>query len=138
MSEMKTIGITAIVSAGLATLLLVGMLVPMLGIHLIHQQKNYSFTVYSGNNHTIDAAFVSGERWVISYSSTYSISAYLLDEADFQDYLYNGFINHYINYRSGSSGSLDYTVSNGGHYYVLFTSSSTASVSVTTTEYHFS
>nr|MDO8083623.1 hypothetical protein [Candidatus Sigynarchaeum springense] len=139
MSETKVIGITAVVSAGLATLLLAGMLGFLLSYHLIPYHHNYSFTVYSDDYHSIDATFQTGEQWVVSYSSSYSIAAYLLDEYCYQDYLYYGHVSNYIASRSGSSGSFEYTVSSGGQYHVVFYSSYyAASVSVTTTEYHFS
>ncbi len=138
MSEMKAVGITAAVSSVLSVLILVGMLAPMTSFTLTPSTNNDSFWVYTGGSYTINADFETNERWVVEYSSSYSLSAYLLDDADYQDYLSYGYVNHYISYQGNANGYFDYTVSSNGIYYIVFRSPSYDTyVTATITAYHF-
>ncbi len=138
MSETKIIGITAVVSSGLAVLLLVGMLAPMLSLRLTPHQESTSFTLYSSGYEVIDSTFEKDERWVIDFDSTYSIYAYLLTDSQYNNFAYYGSLYDYLSYDYGTSGHIDYTVTSNGNYHVVFDASTTTSVYVTTTEYHFS
>lgn len=138
MDEMKAVGITAAVSSGLAVLLLIGMLAPMTNSTLIPHQESDSFWVYSYGSYFIDENFYANERWVVDFSSSYGIDAYLLTYSQYQDYMYSGYINTYTYYDSGTSGHFDLVVASSGTYYVVFISNYYDSyVTVSMTEYRF-
>jgi hypothetical protein len=118
--EMKLLGITAIVSVGLASLLCGGILATMQTQLL--PLGSTSIIVDSGSWNSINATLNPNDRWVVDYQTmdTMFIHVYLLTYTQYHDYQYMGGISGNLGSRSGSTGKFDYTASTSDTYFLLF------------------
>jgi len=133
------IGISAGATAAAVIVIVALLLAPRLnfGDGRVPYDTNFSRPISAGNWDYLGVTLEDGEGWVVDYTSTTSVNAYLLTEAQFQ-YFYNyGTVPTYLSYKSGMSGHFDYTATSSGNYMVLFRAGSSTTVSGTTTEYHW-
>ncbi len=122
MKDLKILGITAVVSVGLASILCWGLLADIQAGYRPLASSGTSITVDSGSWTSINASLKPNDRWAVDYQATGNtlMQAYLMTNAQYNDYLYLGGYYGSLDSRSGDSGQFDYTASASDTYFVVF------------------
>nr|MDO8113552.1 hypothetical protein [Candidatus Sigynarchaeota archaeon] len=98
-------------------------------------------TINGGDWDQAGATLYQDDRWVVDFTSTTSVQAYLMTWDQF-NYFYNyGSVSGYLDTEQGTSGHFDFTqpsVCSGSscNVVIVFRASSYAEVTVDSTEYH--
>ncbi|MBN2151660.1 MAG: hypothetical protein JW839_09455 [Candidatus Lokiarchaeota archaeon] len=120
MKGQKILGITAIVSTSLASLMCWGLLVD---IQAMYQHRGNEFLhVAPGNWNSISTTLTSGDRWIVTYHTrdTPLMSNYLMNGSQHAVLLSTGQINGIIEFRPGDGGQFDYTALYDDTFFIIF------------------